>query len=581
MKPVSQFLTSFSLFFLAYASLAAPPNVILIMTDDQGYGDFGATGNKLIRTPHIDAMAERSAMMTTFYVSPVCSPTRASLMTGRYNFRTRCINTWLGNSMVDPEEVTIAEVLSEAGYATGIFGKWHLGDAYPMRAIDQGFDEALVHRGGGLAQPADHPDNNRRYTDAILYRNGKPEQTKGYCTDVYFDNAMDFVSRKSDSQQPFFTYIATNAPHSPFHDVPETLRREYEDVPLEDLFTRRVFRKRIPREKDTLGRIAAMITNVDDNIGRLFAFLEEENLIDNTLVIFLTDNGPNTARYNGPFRGKKTDVYEGGVRTPLWLHWPSKFKPGMKRDTLTAHIDLMPTILDVCDVPLPEAVNLDGRSFLPILEDAKAPWPERTITLQWHRGTQPQRYHQFMTRDNRWKLVHSSDFTLHRFEGAPDFELYDLKKDPIETKNLASRKPEIVARLKASYDAWFDDVSSTRPDNFAPPLIQAGTPYENPTVLTRQDWISKGWDPNVNGHWNVDFRNTSKYDVLLHLYENDKVESVELHIGENSYSMSVPRDARSITIESIEVSEAVHKVFAEVRQGESVTSPFQIEILRR
>lgn len=580
MKLLARFISIF-LVALATTAFAAPPNVILIMTDDQGYGDFGATGNKLIRTPNIDAMATRSTMMTTFYVSPVCSPTRACLMTGRYNYRTRCIDTWIGRSMVDPEEVTVAEVLSEAGYATGIFGKWHLGDSYPMRAIDQGFDEALVHRGGGLAQPADHPDNDRRYTDAILYRNGKPEHTEGYCTDVYFENAIDFISRKTDNNEPFFTYIATNAPHGPFHDVPETLRKDYENEPLEDLFVPKVNERRLRGEKDKLGRIAAMITNVDENVGRLFAFLERKNLIENTLVIFLTDNGPNTARYVGQFRGKKSDVLEGGIRTPLWLHWPSKLPAGAKRDTLAAHIDLMPTILDICEVDPPENVALDGRSLLPILLNAAAPWEERTLTIQTHRGTQPQRYHNFMTRDDRWKLVHPSGFGKQRFEGEPNFELYDLQNDPGETSDLASSEPDILDRLKEIYDTWFDDVSSTRPDNYAPPLIQAGTPHENPTVLTRQDWISEAWGPQANGHWNVDFRSEGEYDVLIRFYKETTADRVTLHVGESTYDMAVPPKSRSITFEAIGIMESTHRIFADVHEDKTVTSPYQIEILRK
>jgi arylsulfatase/arylsulfatase A len=200
------------------------PNVVLIMTDDQGYGDFGATGNRLIETPHLDAMAKRSASMSTFYVSPVCSPTRACLMTGRYNYRTRCIDTWVGRSMMEPEEVTVAESLRAAGYATGIFGKWHLGDCYPMRAIDQGFDTAVIHRGGGLAQPSEPRESGRRYTDPILYRNGKPFQSRGYCTDTYFSEAIEFIEQSSQAKKPFFVYLPTNAPHGPFHDVPEKLR---------------------------------------------------------------------------------------------------------------------------------------------------------------------------------------------------------------------------------------------------------------------------------------------------------------------------------------------------------------------
>ena len=212
---------------LTDVALAERPNVIVIMTDDQGVGDFGFAGNQLIDTPHLDALYKGGVHLEEFYVSPVCSPTRACLMTGRYNYRTRCIDTYLGRSMMEPQEITVAEVLNAAGYRTGIFGKWHLGDNYPMRAIDQGFDEALIHKGGGLAQPSEPRENGRRYTDAILFRNGKQVQTKGYCTDVYFDAAIDFVKTTTDNDDNFFVYIPTNAPHGPFHDVPQELYDDY------------------------------------------------------------------------------------------------------------------------------------------------------------------------------------------------------------------------------------------------------------------------------------------------------------------------------------------------------------------
>lgn len=566
---------------VAFGVFAERPNVILVMTDDQGYGDFGATGNQLIRTPHLDAMAKRSATMTTFYVSPVCSPTRACLMTGRYNYRTRVIDTWLGRSMMEPEEVTVAEVLRDAGYATGIFGKWHLGDSYPMRAIDQGFGEALVHRGGGLGQPADHPDNDRRYTDPILYRNGDAVETKGYCTDVYFDAAKTFIRTKADAKEPFFAYIAMNAPHGPFHDVPEELREAYTKVPLETLSKNPISERRLAAEKDKLERIAAMITNVDNNMGELFSFLDVEGLTENTLVIFLTDNGPNTDRYAGPFRGKKSDVYDGGVRTPVWFQWPARLKPGMSSDALSAHIDLMPTILDACEVDAPKSESMDGRSLLPILEGTDKAWIDRTITLQTHRGTQPMRYHHFMTRDARWKLVHPSGFGRYGFEGEPNFELYDLEKDPGEQNNVATKNPKTVARLKKEYDAWFDDVSSTRPDNYAPPIIQIGTPHENPTSLTRQDWIAENWGQDATGYWNADFASEGKYAVTVHLYPTNKPATVTLTVGTSSHRADVAAHANKAVFPDIDLRKGLARIEASADYESRVVFANQLEFERR
>ena len=561
-----------------FTAVAAPPNVILVMTDDQGYGDFGATGNELIRTPNLDAMAERSATMTTFYVSPVCSPTRASLMTGRYNYRTRVVDTWIGRSMMEPNEVTVAEVLRDAGYATGIFGKWHLGDSYPMRAIDQGFEEALVHRGGGLAQPADHPENERHYTDPWLYHNGVPVKTKGYCTDVYFDAAMDFIANQ---EKPFFTYIAMNAPHGPYDDVPETLRKEYDRVPLETLSKRPITEKQLAEEKDKLSRIAAMITNVDENMGRLFAFLDDHKLTENTLVIFLTDNGPNTDRYAGPFRGMKSDVYDGGVRTPIWFQWPARLEAKSTSDTLSAHIDLMPTILEACEVTVPNRIQLDGRSILPLLENKKVGWPSRTISLQTHRGTQPKRYHHFMTRDQRWKLVHPSGFGRQEFKGDPKFELYDLENDPGEGTNLASKQPEILARLKKEYDTWFDDVSSTRSDNYAPPVIQVGTPHENPTTFTRQDWFGRAWNDRATGHWIGDFRGDHSYAITVYLYDSAENGRVSLKLDGMILRQDAESGAAFVRFENIRVPSGTRRIEAFVEYANKKTYANQIDFYRK
>jgi len=509
------------------------PNIVLIMTDDQGYGDFGCQGNPILETPHLDAMASRSASMSTFYVCPVCAPTRASLMTGRYNYRTRAIDTYIGRAMMEPEEVTIAEVLSSAGYDTGIFGKWHLGDCYPMRPMDQGFRESLVHLGGGLAQPSEPPENDRRYTDAILFHNGEQVDTKGYCTDVYFDASMKFIEAAQEQDRPFFAYIATNAPHSPFHDVPEDLRERYMKKDMAEILVGNPKGKRLAAEIDKHARIAAMITNVDQNVGRLFAKLDELQLTENTLVIFLVDNGPNSKRFVGPFRGSKTEVLEGGVRSPLWLHWPKHFKPGTVRDELTAHIDVMPTILEVCNVEPPQDVKLDGRSFLALLEEEDAKWPERTIVTQWHRGNEPTRYLHFMIRDSRWKLLENSPALAEKYDGKPKFELYDLQADPGEKNNLVEEQPAVFSRLKKAYDQWFDDVSSTRADNYAPPRIVIGTKHERLTALTQQDWRgATGWRGGTKGHWSVHFVKTGRYDIEVILNPDSPGGTVELRLAD-------------------------------------------------
>ncbi|MEM7385249.1 MAG: arylsulfatase [Verrucomicrobiota bacterium] len=526
--------------FLVLSSLACAndrPNVILMMTDDQGIGDFGINGNPLIETPNIDAMAAKSGSLTTFYVSPVCSPTRASLMTGRYNQRTRCIDTWLGRSMMEPDEFTLAEALKAAGYRTGLFGKWHLGDCYPMRPQDQGFDQVLMHRGGGLAQPSEPLENEGRYTDPILFdESGEAVKTKGFCTDVYFDAALEFIA--DGSEKPFFIYLPTNAPHGPYHDVPEELRKHYMTKDLTVLQAEPPTGPRKAKMQDQLARIAAMITNEDLNVGRLMAHLKENNLLDNTMVIRMNDNGPNSMRYVGKLRGMKTNVHEGGVRSPFWWHWPARIPSGTKVDALTAHIDVMPTILEACGAKTgPHA--LDGRSFLGLFTAPNTTnWPNRRIVIQSHRGTSALRYHHFMLRDGDWKLLHASGFGKERFDGEPKFELYNLLADPEEKKNLAAERPEKLAQLKKDYEAWFADVSSTRPDNYAPPRVIIGTEHENPTALTQQDWLGKKWAGRAMGHWIVDVARplTARIDVIYYpKVVTGNEAKVTLKVGEKTF----------------------------------------------
>jgi arylsulfatase/arylsulfatase A len=565
------------------AVAAERPNVILIMTDDQGIGDFGATGNKAIETPNIDAMAKRSATMTTFYVSPVCSPTRACLMTGRYNYRTRCIDTYVGRSMMDPDETTLAELLSRAGYATGVFGKWHLGDCYPMRAIDQGFQEALVHRGGGLAQPSEPRENKNRYTNPVLFHNGQPVQTTGYCADVYFHAALGFIEKSHAEQRNFFAYIATNTPHDPFHDVPAELLQHYQSKKdeLAALIVGQRAPEQLAKEVDNLTRIAAMITNVDQNVGKLFDKLNQLGITDNTLVMFLVDNGPNTRRYVGPRRGMKSEVHDGGIRSPLWLHWPARFAAGRACDQLSAHIDVTPTVLEACGVAPPEALHLDGVSLLPLLEGRQVVWPDRTVVIQSHRGDVPVRYHHFMIRDQQWKLLHASGFGRERFEGEPAFELYDMVNDPAESKNLLAEQPGVFQRLKQAYDQWFDDVSSTRPDNYAPPRIWIGTPHENPTVLTRQDWREGTWAPNAVGYWELHVAEAGLYDLHAEFDAETEPGVATLDVAGVTQQAPAASQATSCDFPGVTLPAGEAQLRARLEHGGKVRGVYQVTVTRR
>jgi arylsulfatase A-like enzyme len=559
------------------------PNVILIMTDDQGYGDFGVTGNPILRTPNVDAMAARSGSMENFYVHPVCAPTRACLMTGRYNYRTRAIDTYVGRAMMEPEEVTIAEMLRDAGYATGIFGKWHLGDCYPMRPMDQGFEQSLVHRGGGIGQPSDPPGGKGKYTDPILFDNGEQIQCHGYCTDVYFDRAMDWIEQCQDQKRNFFAYIPTNAPHGPFGDVPAELLDYYKQQDLSNQNFPQNVGHPLPEKcnEDVRARIFAMITNIDDNVGRLFEKLDDLKLTRETIVIFMVDNGPDGRRYVAGMAGAKTGVHEGGIRSPFFVQWPDVIQPGHSSDRIAAHIDVMPTLLEACGVRKSVDLKLDGRSLLPLLKGEQVDWPDRTLFIQTHRGDRPVRYHHFAARSQRWKLLHASGFGKESFVGRANFELYDMESDPLEEHNLVRERPEIAGRMLREYKAWFDDVSSTRPDNYAPPRIHIGTAHENPVVLTRQDWRhaeGRPWAPDSNGYWELYAATPGEYSVRLRFPEAKTAGQATLEMGAKTLTKDIATDATECTFDSVPQRKGNLRLLTTLTFPQKSKGPWQVDV---
>ncbi|NOX54282.1 MAG: arylsulfatase, partial [Planctomycetes bacterium] len=451
---------------LCSVSAAERPNVVLVMTDDQGYGDLGVHENPNIRTPNLDRFFQQGIEFTRFYVSPVCAPTRASLMTGRYYYRTGVIHTSRGGAKMHGDELTVAEILREAGYRTGIFGKWHLGDNFPMRPQDQGFQECLVHKSGGIGQSPDRPNS---YFDPWLWHNGRRIRAQGYCTDVFFDAALRFIRKCTKAGRPFFVYLPTNAPHAPL-EVADSYCAPYREMGL----------------NDTTAKVYGMVTNIDENFGRLLSELDRLGLREQTIVIFLCDNGPQQPRYNAGLRGRKASTYEGGIRVPFALQWKSRL-PGRRRiDRIAAHIDLLPTLLDLCGIPLPRNRSLDGISLRPLIEGVTC-WPPRRLFFQCHRGLTPKRYQNCAVVTQRFKLVgYPGTFSredLDTAAGKPVLELYDLMTDPSEQRDLASRRPDVVATLRTAYDEWFDSVSASR--HFQPGVIAIGSPAENPTVLCR------------------------------------------------------------------------------------------------
>ena len=496
------------------ASLAAPalpasaprrPNVLVILTDDQGFGDLSLHGNPVLKTPNMDRIGREGVRFTQFHTSPVCSPTRSSFLTGRYNYRTGVVDTYSGRSLMRPDEVTLARMLGSAGYRTGIFGKWHLGDNYPLRAIDHGFQEALVLRGGGLAQPADAPGSTG-YFDPILWHNGRSVKTKGYCTDIFTDAAIGFLEQ--NRRGPFFAYVATNAPHDP--------------LLVEERYVKPFREAGVPAPA---AKVYGMLANLDENIGRLLAALGRLGLERDTLVLFFSDNGPaGPARFNAGMRGAKGTVYEGGIRVPCFLRWPGVLTPGTAVDRVAAHIDLLPTILDACGVAKPGNVALDGASLMPLARGARDGWPDRSLFFQWHRGDEPQAWRDCAVRTQRWKLVNGE-------------ALYDLEADPAESAEVSGAHPEVVSRLRAGYEAWFRDVTSR---GFDPPRIVVGTEHENPALLTRQDWRHPGEGWGELGHWEIEIAREGRYEFRLLFPPQPPAGEAEILLDGRAVTAAIP-----------------------------------------
>jgi arylsulfatase A-like enzyme len=515
---------------LAQRGSSKRPNILLIMTDDQGWGDISLHGNDKIKTPNMDRIAKEGMQFTQFHVCPVCSPTRSTLMTGRYNYRTGVVDTYLGRSLMRPDEVTLAEVLGPAGYKTGIFGKWHLGDNYPMRPGDQGFQESIVIKGGGLGQPSDFPGGGS-YTNPILLRNGTPERFQGYCTDIYFREAMRWI--ESNKDQPWFVYLPTNAPHTPL-EIEDRYVEPYRKLGVEE----------------TTAKIYGMCANIDENMGKMLTKLKDLKLDENTLVIFMTDNGPQQKRYTGVLRGLKGTVYEGGTRVPFFVRWPSSIKAGTESDRLAGHIDVFPTLLEVAGVKPPSNVKLDGRSLMPLIRNPKASWQDRTMFFQWHRGDVPELYRACAARTQRWKLVNGK-------------ELYDLDADPSETKDVAAQHPDVVAKLRSDYEAWFKDVSSR---GYEPSPIFLGDPHENPVMMTRQDWRGPGagWEGSSVGHWRVKVVQPAEYEFSVRFPSAKAAGKARVKLNGASLEKSFEAGTEELNVGRAKVAAGLGNLEAEI-----------------
>jgi arylsulfatase A-like enzyme len=564
------------------ADAATQPNVVIILTDDQGFGELGATGNPLIRTPHIDRLAAESVALTNFHVMPVCSPTRACLMTGRYNYRTGVVDTFLGRSLMHPDETTLAQMLAAGGYRTGIFGKWHLGDNYPMRAMDKGFQETLVLNGGGLAQPGDPPDpvdERGAYFNATLRHNGAWEKTNGYVSDVITTAAMQFIQKRSD--RPFFVYLPFNCPHAP-HQVPDAYRQHYPERDFSPAnFPKQGHPMAVKHDADDLARVYGMIENIDDNVGRLLAKLDELKLADNTIVIVFSDNGCQQHNgYNAGFRGWKGTPFEGGIHQFCFVRWPAQLKAGRRVDRVAAVFDLAPTLIDCCGVPKPERVKFDGLSLAPLLRGQPVAWPDRTLFFQWHRGDAPERWRAFAARSQDWKLVQPLG-VVERWNGKTAFQLFDMAHDPLELHDLAAQEPERVARLKARYDAWFSDVTAARVYS-VPSRIFLGAAQENPVLLTRQDWRGSraSWGPNGIGYWEVNVVKSARYEINLQFEPLRTDGEATLNCGGNSQRYSLKAGDASIAFSGFRLPVGPTRLEAHVTAGGATVGVHYVEVER-
>ena len=426
---------------LAAAAELKQPNIILIITDDQGYGDLACHGNPIIKTPNLDRLHRESVRLTNFHVSPTCAPTRSALLTGNHEFKNGVTHTILERERLSLKSVTFPQLLQKVGYTTGIFGKWHLGDEPEYWPGKRGFDEVFTHGAGGIGQSypgscGDAPGN--KYFDPAILHNGKFVKTKGYCTDVFFTQAMQWIEQRTKAKKdgksaPFYCHISPNAPHGPLIVPPE----------YEAMYTEKV--------NANVAKFFGMITNIDDNMGKLLAKLKELDIERDTLVIFMTDNGTATGAqvFNDGMRGTKGTPYLGGTRVPSFWRWPGTLPAGVDVDKLTAHVDYLPTFVELAGAKMPEGLAIDGRSLVPLLKDAKAEWADRTLVThvgRWPRGKAAEGKHTNMAiRNTRFTLVN-------------DKELYDLKNDFGQKQNVIADHPQVAAELRKVYDAWWEQV---------------------------------------------------------------------------------------------------------------------------
>ena len=536
------------------------PNVILILTDDQGYGDIAAHGNPYISTPNLDRLYGESMRLTNFHVSPTCSPTRAALLTGRYNNRTGVWHTVTGRSRIREDETTMARIFSDNGYETGMFGKWHLGFSYPARPMDKGFKTAVYHGGGGVGNTPDYWGND--YFDDHYFVNGEARPFTGYCTDVWFSEASKFIVANKD--KPFFCYLATNAPHGPYY-VEDKYSGPYKNNP------------KIPNPN-----FYGMITNFDDNLGKLRKQLDEMGIADNTILIFMTDNGtaagvqldghwrdsyPTDIGFNAGMRGTKGSPYEGGHRVPCFIHWSDgNFTKGADLNKLTAHIDILPTLAEFCRLKIPSGYLSDGVSLAGALKGDSGYLAARTINVDSQRKEVPEKWRLCSVMSDQWRLVNGT-------------ELYDLETDPGQRLNIATDHEDIVLKMRNSYERWFSDVFSNWETRS---YVRLGERETGEAFLTSHDWmgtVRADGTPAINedaeetpvfahsqvrngaqlnGYWDIDVGTTGEYTIELRRWPREA--DLEICSGFPASVIPIPGGKPFGPGKALKISEASIKI---------------------
>ena len=471
------------------ATARSKPNVILILTDDQGYGDLSCHGNPILKTPHLDRLHDESIRFTDFHVSPMCTPTRGQLMTGVDALRNGAMNVSSGRTLLRQQFPTMAEIFGKNGYRTAMFGKWHLGDNYPYRPEDRGFEESIWFGSSHIPSASGYWNND--YFDDVFSHNGKRESFKGYCTDVFFGEAKKWMRTRAEKKEPFFCYLPLNAAHAPLF-VPDKYREPYRD------------------QKHAIASFFGMIANIDENVGKLDEFLVENGLHENTILIFMTDNGTASGEpiFNAGMRGKKISLYEGGHRVPFFIRWPSgKLRKAGDIREVTECQDILPTLIDLCGLKNPIGAKFDGVSLAPLLCGKADTLPDRMLVTQFSRMDRPQ--------------PSKGDTTVmwHNWRLVSDTELYDIAKDPAQNNNVVAAFPEIASRMRKHYDQWWNGVAA-HVNDFSP--IHIGSDHENPVTLTPCDWRDVFLDQQAqvrrmkkNGVWTLFVERTGQYEIAL------------------------------------------------------------------